>query len=476
MRPSWMFIALCLSIAGCNGKGGGSTTQPPATIAVAPMCVLVGVTSAQNPQSDTPLISERTSTTTPHGFVRMHSTTGQRGNTTPPGTRNDVYAFTEGWLRNASAPLVWRAQAHPAPLAGAPQGTNTASAWTVSSQDAMGNWTGPMSFGTANRGFAEVDTLAAAAKTVPQLMPVGVATSQMFACAGARTMDDTARTTSLFELRLPNPQQNVRTVTFVQDLVWGDDRFVPNQTGGPLIGPANPPTPTLRSPGPQARDGSVKCAMTQFEDDVATRELHMLAIDNGVLYHSMASNFGANTTGFGERFRAVSPFADVSVPLGRTFGTIVAASIVGRPRMVSVFFVARGADGMYRLFHTVRQSPGGGWRPADDVFALTGTPSSATPFDVAAGECPLFGEEATGATGSSTELVYVAYKPDRTMLGGRVVSTPRQWSNSPLNGVWSPLVDMNANGAMIAAGDPNRPSTLENLWISTRPFTDDAKP
>ena len=103
--------------------------------------------------------------------------------------------------------------------------------------------------------------------------------------------------------------------------------------------------------------------MTQFEDDVATRELHMLTIDSGVLYHSMANDFGASPDSARHpfnRFRAVSPWADVGQALGQNFGVIESATLVARPRMISVFFVARGSDSRYRLWHAVRQSQGGG--------------------------------------------------------------------------------------------------------------------
>ena len=334
-----------------------------------------------------------------------------------------------------------------------------------------------MFVGTANRGFKEVDDRAAAIRTAPQLMPVGVASPQMFACAGARADDDTARTTSLFELRVPVPASNIRAATFIQDLLNGDDRFVPNAPG-PLIGSFDAADAARQRAGRQPRaDGSVKCAMTQFEDDVATRELHMLTIDNGVLYHSMANDFGTTTTESGStfnRFRAVSPWGDVQQALGSSLGLVVAATAVARPRMISVFFVTQGTDGLYRLFHTVRQSQGGTWRPPDNVLALTGGTPGATRFDVAAGTCPLFGEEATGATGSVDELVYVMFQPDRKMTLGRVVSTPRQWTNSPLNGIWSPLSDVTT--LMPTTSDTTRNHQLETLWISTRPFTDNAMP
>ena len=464
-----MFLSCCL--AGCTTPGGTGVAQIP----VAPMCTLLATDSMVNPDSNSALTSERTDAGTFDGFVRLHGTSGQRGNGAIGNTR--VYAFTEAWLHDPLTPVVFRAQAHP--LTRTASGDTLASAWTISTQDATGAWSGPIFVGTANRGRNEVDDQAAAALTVPQLMPVGVTNPQMFACAGTRTDDDTARTTALFEFRVPTG--GLRAGNFIQDLVYGDDRFVPNKPGGVFVGPATPPTPTLTSPGNRVRDGSVRCAMTQFEDVLATRELHMLTIDGGVLYHSMANDWGESRFGDGtlfNRFRAVSPWADVGQALGQNFGVIESATLVAQPRMISVFFVARGSDNRYRLWHAVRQSQGGGsWRPADDVLARTGgSPNGAVdPYDIAAGVCPLFGEEATGATGSDTELVYVMFnKAQRTMLGGRIVPTPRQWGNTTVTTIYSPLSPMHA--LLPSTNDTSRMHRLEGLWISTRPFADSAMP
>ena len=140
MRSSSICL-IALSLAACTPPAGtGAVTK---TIPVAPMCALLATDSMVAPVVDTPTTSERTDTTTSHGFVRLHGTTGQRGNTTPPGARNDVLSFSEGWLRQPVMPVVFRAQVHPAPRP-APFNDFAASAWTISTQDATGRWSGPL--------------------------------------------------------------------------------------------------------------------------------------------------------------------------------------------------------------------------------------------------------------------------------------------------------------------------------------------
>ena len=456
-----------LLLAGCTtpgGSGGGTA----ATVPVAPMCTLLATSSMINPVADNAVVSERTDANSFHGFTHLHGLTGPRGNAAI-GFTPDLYAVSEAWLRNPSAPMVFRAQAHPArrPAFNDFKG----SAWSINVQNASGTWSPVIATGTANAGNEE-DTLAAGALTAPQLMPVGDANPQMFACAGARSEDNAVRTTSLFEVTATG-------ASFIQDLVNGDDRFVPNAPG-PLIGPSNPPTPTVHSPGNHVRDGSVRCAMTQSGDNIATRELHMLTIDNGVLYHAMASNFGPATSGSGSftfnRFRTVSQWGDVAQALGVNFGTIINATVIAsRPTAISVFFVAQSGN-RNRLWHAVRFSANGGsWRPADDVLALSGgSPNGVVdPFAVAAGMCPIFGEEAAGASPGDTEIVYVMYRPDRVMTGGRMISTTRQWSSgSPSS--YSPLASMTS--LMTTTSVTSRQHTLESLSIATRPFRDDAVP
>jgi hypothetical protein len=216
--------------------------------------------------------------------------------------------------------------------------------------------------------------------------------------------------------------------------------------------------------------------MTQVDDDLATRELHMLAIRNGALYHSMASNFGPVTDGNGQvfnRFRTVSGWGDVGQVLGGGFGNISSAAIVARPSAIHVFFIAE-SGGRYRLWHAVRFSAGGGsWRRPVDVLSSSGDApnGSVYSYKVSAGICPTFG--ATVWDAQNTELLV-------TLLGGpsgfevlviRVVSAPRQWG-AGVNGVYSPWRSLPG----IPADAFNYPFIPQDVVVTARPFRDNATP
>ncbi len=355
----------------CGGGGGGGTPATP-TVPISPFCSIVESESFINPPLHESNSTERLDATTANHFNRIHDTTGPRNN---PFIFNntDLYAVDEVWLHRASAAVV-RASVHPANRVNTTDGL--ASAWSILAQDASGKWSPVFAKGSSNGGN-DIDDPHAAALMVPQLMTVGSATTQVFACAGGRTEDNTGRTTWLLEVTPPATAGSLAgTAMSIQDVIYGDDHFLPNAPG-PLRGPANPPTPNVHGPGDAAHNGSVQCAMTQVGDNVATRELHMIALYNGVLYHSMASNFSTPTSdpnGTFKRFASISPWASVTQALGGTFGDVVSASIVAsRQNAVSVFFVAKaGAQfTQYKTFHAVRFSANGGsWRPVDDVLAL----------------------------------------------------------------------------------------------------------
>lgn len=451
-------------LAGCGTTGGGT-----ANVAVAPMCAIHAVTFNASSQVEVALVSERTNPNVNHGFTRFRAIAGPQGNSAV-GFTNDVYGISEAWSRNSAGSVVYRAQAHPARRH--PTGDFQGSAWTINTQDATGTWSTPIGTFSANRGD-ELDDPAAGALAVPQLMAVGLANPQVFGCAGARSEDNAVRSTWLIEATAPNAATGTRrNVDFIQDLLSGDDRFVPNAQGI-LIGPATAPTPRITNrPGDPVREGSVTCAMTQFEDDVATRELHMLSIKNGILHHSMANNFGPVVSGSGapfNRFRTVSTWGDVGQALGGGFGNIVAATMVGRPSAVHVFFVAE-SGGLHKLWHAVRFSANGGsWRPAADVLALnTAFPRGRnTAFRVAAGMCPVLDKP------QDSELVYAMWTDEPDIRIGRIVSTPRQWAGN-IFGVYSQLFDLSA--LIGGNADPARRSTINSMVIGTRPFRDDARP
>lgn len=459
-------VAFSVALLSACASTGGTT----ATVPVAPMCTVLAVDFESNPTVDSALVSERTNPAVYHGFTHFRGIGGPRGNPAV-GFTPDIYGISEAWSRNSAGPVVYRAQAHPAkrPTSGDFNG----SAWSINVQNATGAWSPVIAAISDTKSKDDQDDPATAGLAVPQLMPVGLANPQVFGCAGLRSDDKAVRSTWLMEVTAPNAAAGTPgKVDFIQDLLSGDDHFVPNAPG-PLIGPATPPTPTITNrPGDPVREGSVRCAMTQFEDNLATRELHMLAIHNGVLYHSMASDFGP-TGGAGggfSRFRSVSPWADVGQALGGGFGDIIAATVVARPASISVFFVAQ-SGGLYKLWHAVRFSANGGsWRHADDVLALNrGQPSGAGfPFRVAAGTCPVFGQP------QNTELVYAMWDNDHHIIWlGRIVSTPQQWFPGML-GNYSPLYDL--SGLMTRTSDTSRHETIQDLEIVARPFRDDAHP
>ncbi len=430
-------------------------------MAAAPFCTILGIQTELAPNVlSTAFAWERTDPNISHGFKDVGTISPQLGFAT------DIYAIDEAWLQTSAGPVLVRAQAHPATRPAFMD--KKGSAWSLNARDASFSWSGIFAFGTANSGN-EQDDPAAAAATVPQLMKVGDMNQQLFACAGGRSEDDRVRTTMLYEVKPPDFSASPPTggsKAFIQDLLNGDDRFVPNAPGA-LIGPATPPTPTINNrPGNPVTQGAVQCVMTQAGDDIATRELHMLTISNGTLYHSLASNWSPATSGSGsftfDRFNTVTPWGDVGQALGTNFGTVVASAVVAsRPTAISAFFVAQAGDGRYRLWHTVRFS-NGSWRPADDILKQNGGTLTGTnfPFKVAAGVCPVMGQSQT------SEVVYVMWDEDADTHAqvGRVVSTPQQWAPG-IQGIYSPMDSLSVGGV----DDPARqPSVL--LRVSSRPF------
>jgi hypothetical protein len=275
-------------LTACGSTGGGGTP----TVALAPMCTVLLTHFTIDQKIESALVSERTDTSVNHGFTRFRAIGNPRGNSAI-GFFSDVYGISEAWSRSSAGPLVVRAQAHPArrPVAGDFEG----SAWSFNAQDVRGAWTafppGMPAF-SATTGIEQADDPRTANGATPRLMTVGVANPQVFACAGRRSEDSAVRSTWLIEVTAPNPAAGA---------------------GGPVT------------------QGSVRCAMTQDGDNVATRELHMLAISNGALYHSMASSFGPAVTDGGagstiNRFRTVSPWAEVGPVLGGGFGPVVDAT------------------------------------------------------------------------------------------------------------------------------------------------------
>ncbi|MET0657620.1 MAG: hypothetical protein ABW110_05615 [Steroidobacteraceae bacterium] len=463
-------VVISAALVGLLGSCTSTSTTSTPTLPVAPFCNIVIGESLENGNLREVMVTRRTDPATANHFTRASGIGGPKGNPTL-GSNNDVYAIREAWLHRPGAPVVVRSEAHPANRRNTTDAL--ASSWLIREQDATGAWSGPYAGGSGNRGD-EVDSPAAGALTVPQLMTVGVANLQMFACVGGRTQDNTARTTWLIEITsampaTPTTANTPASVMTIQDVINGDDRFLPNAPG-PLIGPANPPTPRVRGPGDQASNGNVQCAMTQVGDDVTTRELHMIAIRNGVLYHSMASNFSTATSESGStflRFSTISPWGDVTAVLGGGFGPVVSAAVVAsRSNAISVLFVAQKGT-QYRPFHAVRFSSGGGsWRPVDDMLALrdgAGAIGTMQPFKIAAGMCPAFN---ASTPQQDNQIVYVQWRDNDFAIVGDIVSTPQNWPGG-LQGIYSPTSTLPGVMRNFA---PTRNHTLLDFSISARPF------
>jgi hypothetical protein len=232
-------------------------THQSKVVPVTPMCTLSGVVFESNPKDDLVLVAERTDTTVDHGFAAFRPISNPVGNPAI-GFTQDVYGFSEAWLRNPAGPKVFRAQATPARRRGATSGFD-GSAWSIEAQDASGTWSPAFAGGSSNRG--ETDDPAAGGLTVAQLMPVGLSNPEMFACAGERTEDLADSSTWLIDVTAPDRTKGTPgSVKFIQDMLNGDDRFVPNAPG-PLIGPSNSPMPKVSGPGIQsgADSYSVRC-------------------------------------------------------------------------------------------------------------------------------------------------------------------------------------------------------------------------
>ena len=384
-----------------------------------------------------------------------------------PATNQEVYAVNELWVRPPLATAVLRAQAHPARRTGS--GDLLASSWSIQLQDRTGAWSGAFAGGSANPGN-ESDNPAAGARTVPQLMPVGVVNAQVFAFVGGRTDDGSGRTTWLAEVKTPDPSNNTgASIDFIEDLLYGDGHFQPNKPG-PLIGPANPPNPRVQGPGDLNHDGAVQCAMTQTGDDVTTRQLHMIEFGGGHLVYSVASRFQDATTESGSKFKRfcdISQWVDLGQQFGGNIGSIVSASIVARPASISIFFVAQ-AGSQYRTFHAVRFA-NGSWRPVDDVLAKrdgAGAIGTSQPFNVAAGICPTF---PLAGQPQEDALLYVQWRDNDFANFGEITSSARDWQFGPVivHGNYSSTFRL---PGVIRGFPPERLHKLLHFSIGARPF------
>jgi hypothetical protein len=201
--------------------------------------------------------------------------------------------------------------------------------------------------------------------------------------------------------------------------------------------------------------------MRQVNDDLTTRELHMILVANGHLYHSVASNWGTATDGNGNpfsRFRTVSSWADVEQALGLNYGPVSSAAVVAKPSGISLFFTA-ASGGVYKVWHTQRRSSDGAWQPAKDVLALSGDAPNGTVYqlNVAASRCPRNGASVWDESTTETVLALWGGPTQKEVLVIRAStdgSTFSAWRGVPV-------------GAM------SGPFYLRNVRVTVRPFRDD---
>jgi hypothetical protein len=455
--------AAVLGGASCSGgtSGGGGMA-----LAINPACTILCVVGNQGVSryNGRVFVSEETSPDEASHFAPFRPMSPPLGNPTLPVNSTgvpDTYAVSEVWQRSPGSPVVFRGQATPRTRHTSDGTTDSwGSGWTIDAQDATGVWTSVFG-GSAHNGGDELDTPETGALYVPQLMTVGmgngVENPQVFACAGGRTQDGRARTTWLVGVAPILPD------TRIQDLLYGDKYFKPRTGTDPVAAPppTTPPTPAVFGAGDSTKWGEItECAMRQVENNLATRELHMILVSNGHLFHSMASNWGTVSDGNGNpfsRFRTVSLWEDIEQATGVSYGPVSSATIVAQPDGVNIFFTA-AAGGVYRIWHLFRR-PGGTWEPAKDVLALSGDAPNGTAyeFQVAAGRCPKyaagFWDESSTETvlalwGGPTrkEVLIIRVSPDR--------STYSAWRGIPL-------------------GEMSGPFYLRDVSVTGRPFRDD---
>jgi hypothetical protein len=478
--------SLATMLVGCDCGSSGST---PSAVSITPMCTIL--CNAYRPPPNAPngrvFVADRTDPNDGSNFTALRAMSGPLGFSRPAIVEvPKSFAVTEAWLRAPGSPVVLRGLAMPARRNSSqgPFGTENApdfngSSWEIDWQAndtsvRSDGWMGTLATGTANRGD-ETDSEETAAWTVPQLMAVGVSEPQVFACAGGRTQKG-HRTTKLYEVIPPSRPgggggYGGGDVQLIEDVLYGDDEFV--STNDPLAPASKPPEPTVSGPGDLSGGwGAVQCAMTQVGDDLATRELHMIVVAKGHLYHAVASDWGPATDENGNvifsRFRAISQWQEIPQALGANFGTITSAAIVARSSALSVFFLAE-AGGRTRLWHTVRFSDGS-WRAAKDVFAYSGDAPNGTVYHlggVAAADCPAYGASVWDASSTETLVAIWGGSDPNQVLVIRVVQSPQKWQ-SGMTGVYAPWQS-------VPEGELSGFS-LRSVAVTARPFRDDLMP
>lgn len=192
-------LLVVAALAVVLGLAGGCDTAETPRLAVAPVCALNWVNVADPlPGSAEPRLSPLTSwridPATASGFERARGPEGLGLGDGLIGLPN-VVAFDEAWFRNAVAPRMIQVQAVTASRAGAVLPGEYE--WVVQARDAAGTLS-PVFGRESFRPRGQRLTPEAAAESLPQLMPVGALTPQMFACVGGMSDDSAVDTTLLY--------------------------------------------------------------------------------------------------------------------------------------------------------------------------------------------------------------------------------------------------------------------------------------
>jgi hypothetical protein len=470
LRPVLGLLAATI-LAGCTTQNTSTSSQP--RIPLAPTCAVNWTSFFDNPEMNSPNRSWRIDATANSGFDRSRSPRVGLGDGLVG--IQEVVAFDEVWFRHPFEPQMILAQVVPITRASAivPNRYN----WSISATDARGVRSAIIGTGGMTPQ-GQTETRESAAEMLPRFMPVGVFTPQMFACVRDFSDDQRVLTTRLVEI-IPPAQSSPASIMDIQDLLSGDTRFVPSAPG-PLRGPALPPVPTLSGTGAPVTSGVVKCAMLQRDDDVTTRTLHMLVVHNGMLLHSLASNFSNPQSNGGTgstltRFNAISPWGNVGDALGGGFGTITSASVVpAGPGGISVYFMAE-KNGRYRLYHATRLQ-NGTWSAVEDVLALNGDAPNGTVYryDVEANICPE--PNATSWTNANTEQLITLQGGANPYTASVIRRTPvaREWVQG-ITSRYSQRISLPLYYGSYADGQ-QRNVRIPFLRVSGRAFSTDTPP
>lgn len=439
--------------------------------AIRPQCVVIADVSFSGTVINGQAFGSTSTATTPARFTPFLAMGGPIGAPTP--RLPDTYAMTESWLRFPIGAKVYRGQVVPsARILDGHEQDFLNRAWTLDVQDATTGW---QPLGGALQSTLTIKGVGpdnAPEHMAPQFLPVGTTMPTMFVCGGRRTNDDAQQSTWLFRADPPVGGQNASgRLLPIQDLLKGDSIPLPkvNLVGVPTGGNEPDPVPKIMGPGEPVTEGWLKCVMTQTEDDVSTRVLHVLALRDKQLYHAVLSDFGPVTQGTSsfDRFRSVTPWQNIESVLGEDFGDITSFAAVAQGPALQVFAIAKKSN-VYRTWHTAR-FPSNEWRPAHDVWKESGDAYAGNVYEyrIAAGVCPI--PEATTAGDPRSEIVLAfAGGPDsRDVLTMRVVDERRLWVDGVFPSVYS-------NWARIPTGAmaPKLPRTfaVREVQVVARPF------